>query len=292
MSDAGRAEPFDPELDREYSPSSMVGGDISAFIAGYASHSARARSTTNHMTLAYGAGPDDLVDVFPAVNGALLHVHIHGGYWQQLGRHDASFPAPGLVARQVHFAAIEYTLAPEAPLPDIVDQTVRSIRFLREYVRDEEGHPLPVILSGHSAGAHLATMAALTLAPGTLSGLVVISGIWDLRPLLATGINDALGMDHEVADAMSPMPSGLGPDPTRRTVHQPIPTVAVVGEVETDTFIANNNAFAEAWRAAGHPTESAVIADRNHFDIVHDLADDTTDLGQMLRTLEREVLRP
>lgn len=292
MTEAERFEPLDPELDREYSPSSAVGGDISEFITRYAEDSAATRDTTPHMTLAFGAGPDDLVDLFPARNGALLHVHIHGGYWQQLSRRDASFHADNLVNRRVHFASVEYTLAPEAPLPDIVDQVVRALRFLRDYVRDAEGHPVPLLVSGHSAGAHLATMAAIQMAPGSISGLALVSGIWDLRPLLATTINDAVGMDHEVADAMSPMPSGLDGDPTQRSTHRPIPTIAVVGEIETDTFIRNNADFADAWQQAGHPTEAATIEGRNHFDIVHDLTNARTELGRMLRTLERQVLLP
>lgn len=284
---------IDPELDREYSPSSMV-DDIGVFLDAYRVGGEQARRTLPHVTLSYGRHPNDLVDLFPAASRApLLHVFIHGGYWQQLSRHDGSLLAPGVVSAGHHFASVDYTLCPAAPLPGLVDQVMRCIKFLRTHVCDMHGEPIPLVVSGHSAGAHLAAMAALRCAPGTIDGLVLISGVYDLVPLLQTSVNDAVGLDEATALRMSPlalsMARSAGPD---TAAAHPIDTVVVVGEIETDTFKSQSQAFTEAWSAAGHPATFSEIADRNHFDIVADVADRSAPLGALVHDQQRRLLRP
>ncbi|XP_042658708.1 kynurenine formamidase isoform X2 [Tyto alba] len=65
-------------------------------------------------------------------------------------------------------------------------------------------------LCGHSAGAHLAAMVLSTdwtefgVVPD-IKGAVLVSGIYDLEPILHTYVNDALNMSREVAQRNSPM---------------------------------------------------------------------------------------
>lgn len=279
--------PDQQDLEREYSPSSMV-DDITVFLDMYRDESAAARAQAPHTTVRHGPHPDDVVDLFPcAEDGAgpdLLHVFIHGGYWQQLGRRDASFPAVQLTEAGHHFASVEYTLAPEATLPQIVDQVGRSVRHLHDTVVSIDGQPLPLVVSGSSAGAHLAAMVAIN-HPDIVSGLVLLSGVYRLAPLLDTTVNDAVGMDLETAHAMSPQLLAL-PDSGR-----PIPAVLAVGEIETQTFKDHNRAFADRWAEHGHPCKHIEIDGRNHFDIVFDLADRHTRLGSVVAMLHAQVVR-
>ncbi|XP_050837475.1 kynurenine formamidase isoform X6 [Serinus canaria] len=67
-----------------------------------------------------------------------------------------------------------------------------------------------IYLCGHSAGAHLAAMVLSTdwtefqVVPD-IKGAVLVSGLYDLEPILHTYVNDALNMSREVAQRNSPM---------------------------------------------------------------------------------------
>src|SRR5512134_3528949 len=62
-----------------------------------------------HLDVAYGASPEETLDVFPArgTSRALL-TFIHGGFWRALHKDDFSFVAQPFVARGVTVAVINY----------------------------------------------------------------------------------------------------------------------------------------------------------------------------------------
>ncbi|MEZ5251086.1 MAG: alpha/beta hydrolase fold domain-containing protein [Ilumatobacteraceae bacterium] len=55
---------------------------------------------------------------------------VHGGYWQALGAADSWMPATESVASGTSFAAVDYTLAPAAPIGTIVEQCVRAVEVV------------------------------------------------------------------------------------------------------------------------------------------------------------------
>ncbi|MBZ0217090.1 MAG: hypothetical protein K8F25_11090, partial [Fimbriimonadaceae bacterium] len=87
--------------EREYSPSSVIGGDYQPFIDAYATQSARAKAQCgNIIACRYGPDPSHTIDLAlpKAVSAARpcpLLVFFHGGYWQELSKHESLFPAPG-----------------------------------------------------------------------------------------------------------------------------------------------------------------------------------------------------
>lgn len=237
--------------------------------------------------MAYGRGDNELVDVFPTGSDDTMHVFIHGGYWQRLSRRDASFPAVGFNESGYQFAAPGYTLTPYLALEGIVDQLRRAIGFMAGYGRPKQSPPRSMIVSGSSAGAHLAAMVALAdwesagFDRSPVSGLALLSGIYDLRPLVDTYINDKVGMDLESAWALSPM--NLMASSTIKA----LPLVVVVGEIETASFKQQAEEFSDLATAGGHGVTTIEVADRNHFDLVFDLADRRTVLGAAVMSLER-----
>lgn len=265
-------------LEREYSPSTCVDepGGVDALLAAYRTVSERARDSAPPQTYAYGALPCEQLDLFAAGAGSAAHLFVHGGYWQELSKDDSSFPAPGFVDRGITFIAVDYGLAPEFTLDQIVTQVRAALAWVRTNADEIGIDASRLVVSGSSAGAHLAAMAALTdwsqygLSTGPIAGLVLLSGIYDLDPLVDTYINDAVGMDRDTAHRNSPLLHVPGP---------PIPAVVAWGEHETAAFKRQSGAFADAWQRSGAAVTRLEVAGRNHFDIVHDLADATTPLG-------------
>ena len=143
-------------------------------------------------------------------------------------------------------------------------------------------------LCGCSAGAHLAVMTALAdwsehgLACSPIRSLVLLSGIFDLRPLPLTYINRAVGMTAAEALCNSPL---LLVDATPASL--PAALVAY-GEIETSEFKRQASELVETMLRRGGRAELHGIAGRNHFDLIFDLGDERTVLGSLvLRHIER-----
>jgi arylformamidase len=275
------------ELEIAYSPSRCV-GSVDELLEAYRARSASVRAAHPPVTHAYGELPCERLDLFSAGPGTPLHVFVHGGYWQELGKDDSSFPAAGFLAAGISFAALDYGLAPDYSLDEIVAQVRAALGWIGRNGAALGVETSRLVVSGSSAGAHLAALAALADRPsrgcpaGLIGGLVLLSGVYDVRPLVDTYINDAVGMDAEVAARNSPL------------LHLPVegvqlPAVVAWGEHETPAFKEQSTRFADAWVAAGAPITRLEVPGRNHFDIVHDLADPASPLGAAVARLHASL---
>jgi arylformamidase len=121
-----------------------------------------------------------------------------------------------------------------------------------------DGAPLPLVLSGHSAGAHIAAELALSDAEG-LAGVVAMSGIYDLAPLVETSLNQKLRLDSASAAACSPI--------HRMRAGRP-PALVVVGDEETPAFIEQSRRFDEAWNKAGNRSALHLAPQADHFSLL------------------------
>ena len=108
--------------------------------------------------------------------------------------------------------------------------------------------------------------------------VVLVSGIYALEPLIGTTVNAALGLDAAAARALSPLLHPLVGFPS---------AVLCWGEIETQAFKTQSLDFAAALRRAGTPCTAFEVPQRNHFDVVLDLADTGTTLGRRMLDLFR-----
>lgn len=266
-----------PSLEIEYAPSSCTGGDYSAFIADYRSRSEQAYATLKCLrNVSYGPSPDDLLDFFPASHADVpLVVFIHGGYWQELSKNESSFSASDFVEQGVAFCAIDYTLSPHAGIGDMVCQCASAIEWLYTHHEKLGFDRNRIVVAGSSAGAHLAAMTTLQLQRGThtkglVKGVVLISGVFELEPLLQTSENRVLGLTRRSAIDLSPICFQLSEFPS---------TVVAWGGIETSQFKWQSQRFADALRDQQRMVTCIEESHRNHFDIVFDLGDPRTRLG-------------
>ena len=268
-------------LEQQYSPSSCV-DDLETLLSTYASESKKSEaSTTVIKDLMYGQQPDESLDYFPTSNKkAPLQAFIHGGYWQELSKNESTFPGVDFVNNGIAYAAINYTLAPRAGIGQMVEQCRQSIKWLYNNAGKLGFNRNKLFISGSSAGAHLACMALLTPwenygLPGDLvKGATLMSGIYDLRPICHTYINEPLRMDEEEAIRLSPLFMNKSEKP---------PVIICWGEFETDEFKRQSRALSEAWLEEGNKAVAFEVSGHNHFDIVHTLAKPETQLGRRVK---------
>lgn len=200
--------------------------------------------------------------------GTPLLIYIHGGYWQRLSAADSLFNASDAIAEQISLHAIEYTIAPAGTIEQMIDECINDVlRVIAEL------SPSHVVLAGCSAGAHLSAMCARDKRIASqLSGVALLSGIYDIRPLVVTPINNPLGLDEQRATSLSPI---LLPD-----VARPSHALLAVGRHESDEFIRQNAAYGEHLRQQGTAVETMVVVGRDHFDLPYDLLARGTSVGE------------
>lgn len=239
----------DAELDLQYSPSKFGLKPLDEYLHEY------------HEMSAQWVGRD-LVK-----SGAPLLVYVHGGYWQRLSAADSLFNAPDAARLGFSLHATEYTLAPHATVEQIVRECIDDVATVLDRARAPR-----VVLAGCSAGAHLATMVAMSPElRGRIGMVALLSGIYDLRPVVRIEDNGALGLNDERAASLSP---ALLPHPA-----YPGHAVVAVGRHDPGEFIRQSTEYAALLRGLGVGTADAVIEDRDHFNLPYDLLRTGTFVG-------------
>ncbi len=255
------------ELETEYSPSSMVGGDITPYLTAYRTLSAVQRDLLPvRENLQFGPEDGNLLDFFPAIGGdAPLHVFIHGGYWQALSHRESSSMAGFITQTGSAFATLNYTLAPDARLGQMAKECSDALVWLASQRAELGFDATRVTISGHSAGAHLASLVVsrfgtqLNAAGIEIENLILISGIYDLEPIAQTSINSALGLTSTEIQDLSPMTD--------------LPTAAkkvtvLVAQNDTAEFNRQSRDFAEALRKSGANVAFEQKRGMHHFDVI------------------------
>lgn len=215
--------------------------------------------------LAYGERPRNRLDLFlPEGTPKGLVVYIHGGYWRSMDNSFWSHLAGGAVASGYAVAMPTYTLCPEVRIGEIVREVGKAIDAAAATVGG------PIMLTGHSAGGHLASRMLTTTSPLSSAVLarvrhtVSISGVHDLRPIINTAMNGDLHIDAAEAAAESP------------ALLLPVKGVRLtcwVGGGERAEFLRQNALLANIWTGLGAQTAEVVEADRHHFTIIEGLTD-------------------
>ncbi|GHF87620.1 alpha/beta hydrolase [Thalassotalea marina] len=279
-------------LEKEYSPSSCV-EDINVYIEQYIEQSKKQKQQaklTNSLreNLSYGASPEQTLDLFiPNANVQSQHklmVYIHGGYWQELSKEESCFAAGNFQQHGIHFAVINYTLAPKATLSEIVAENRRALAWLFHHAHEFGYQADEIYLAGSSAGAHLVTLMALTdwhqhfgIESQFIKGICAVSGIYDLTPIQQTYINEPLQLSQQDVSVFSPLLTK-----EFLTKFTQCKTIIALGENETQEFKRQSLEFYQMVCTQQKNCEFKQIASRNHFDVILDLADSKSWLFQQV----------
>lgn len=266
--------PFDYEV--EYNNRARV-PENPALIAGWARDAAAYRARHVPRLVRYGAGARHVIDYFPGSSDGPIVVFIHGGYWQALDNSVFSHLAGGLNAHGISVAIPGYDLCPDVGVDRIIGE-------MREACRELARLGQPLVVSGHSAGGHLAACMLATdwtaldasLPRDFVMSAYSISGLFDLAPLVETSINRALHLDAATARAASPL---FWNAPADKSLD------AVVGANESAEYFRQSRDIVEVWGAAGVATRFGVVAGANHFTAIAPLADPGSPMVLRLKQL-------
>ncbi|MCM6778273.1 alpha/beta hydrolase [Nocardia sp. CDC159] len=267
----------EPDLDREYSPSS-VARDPAGSLRRYRMRSDAARSRLDvHLAVRYGEERGERCHVFPAAPAGIrgprtpVLVFVHGGHWQESGIEEACFAAEHAVAHGCAFVAVGYGLAPARKLPDMIGSVARALDWLTHAGPLFGIDPERIHVAGSSAGAHLLAAALAVGATPRVRSACLLSGLYDLTEIPRTYVNDALRLTPGLARDCSPL--GMPAPPCDAVL-------LAAGQYETRTYLRQHERYAEYLAARSIPVTSLIVPDRDHFDLALDLADPATPLGR------------
>ena len=214
----------------------------------------------------YGPAPRNRYDLFRTPNAKGTVIFVHGGYWHQLDKSYWSHLAAGPLAHGWNVAFPEYTLAPDARIAAITTEIAAAITTIADG---------PIRLTGHSAGGHLVSRMNCTdiALSADIQHTVSISGVHDLRPLIATDMNQTLRMDEQEAAAESPAFATAKPDTS---------ITFWVGAAERPEFLRQNRIIAENWSRAGINATDHYAPNHHHFSVIEPLADPNSPLTKEL----------
>ena len=194
---------------------------------------------------------------------------VHGGSWSE-GKPDWDFPTCDFFANRGWVGiAIEYRIADRhGSLPFESLKDVKSaIRWIRQHAGDYHIDPNRILVTGKSAGAHLALAAALVDGwneksdDGTISArpdaLMLISGVYDLTD--GNWIRRALkrrGQSEDLVEEISPNQLPL----------KEMPPVLVIHSTEDNNVpFETARTFVERMKDANQPCEFHPIEGAGHF---------------------------
>ncbi len=211
------------------------------------------------LDLPYGKAERQKWDLFPAAKAdAPCFVFIHGGYWQRGKREENSIAGAGLYAQGWSVALPGYTLTPEATLTEIVAEIHAALDWLAAHGA-EHGITGKVVLSGWSAGGHLAAMG---LKHPRVSAGLPVSGVYELGPIRDVYLNDAIRLTDTEIETLSPLRLPM--------VNKPMDIA--YGSVELPPLVHDPRDL-HAMRAAQHlPGALIPVPGADHFTIIDQLS--------------------
>ncbi len=193
-----------------------------------------------------------------------LVAFVHGGgFWAMSDDALGVGPAlaKALVAEGVAVALIRYRLSPPSHFPDNVEDVAQAVTYLQRVAGQYGYDAKKLFLAGHSAGAHLVSLAALDekylRAAGAqdIAGVIAISGIYSLTdngPLAQRKkeiLDPVFGSNEQgLRDASPLFHARRGP-----------PFLILSAEDDFAGFQADARRFAAALRAKGHAAVQEII---------------------------------
>lgn len=274
------------ELEAQFNPRMAV-PDFQRHFIGWTEHSAAAKARIDgEYDIRYGTGKLQTLDLHrppKGSGGAPLVLLVHGGYWRGLDKDTMTFAAEPFLAAGGVVANLNYDLCPAVSLDTIVRQMQEALTFCAERAAGWGADAARLHVIGHSAGAHLAAMMAAAPwpadlpAPPSIASLGLVSGVYDLEPVLHISVNADIRLD----DAMARRNSVMRFPPAQGGILRG-PVLVAAGDAEPEGWQAQSVDFHQACRDAGTPAHLMRINGANHFDILYPLADPAKPLGNHL----------
>lgn len=237
------------------------------------------KNNTILKNISFGDHPEERLDIFPSeIQHSKTLVFIHGGYWHLLDKAMFHFLAGHFLKYNVTTVLINYPLAPRSPISEIVDSCRKALGWLHNNITRFNGDPSNTYLMGHSAGGHLASMMLIKNEATFVRGMISLSGLFRLEPVMLSYLNNSIGMDRENAMLNSPVFLNPASD---------CPVLLVTGTDESDEFKDQSEELYGCWKNKCSTIEYLKVPQINHYSIIDAVVEkDSTLCDAILRMMD------
>ena len=268
---------YDQEaLDRQYDQRFLV-PDANDYMARNARDSAAVRADLNcQLNVAYGPSKDETLDIFPASDNTPVVIYVHGGAWTRWSKDENSYQAPVFVDAGAAFVSVNFALAPQVSLDELVRQNRATVKWVYDHALDFGANPSRLYIAGHSSGAHVVGLLAVTdwaadwgLPADVIKGAIAVSGMYDLEPVRLSSRNTYLHLDDAAVERNSAL---------RNLPDSMPPMIMAYGGREQVEFQRHSREFAETLQARGDDCQLFFYDGNNHFDMAQEVANPASPL--------------
>ena len=230
--------------------------------------------------LRYGAGPLETADFFHCGQpNAPIMVFFHGGYWRARDKKDYSFVVNGVLPLGCSVVVMNYDLCPSVTVTQIVDQTRRGLQWVAQQTAAWGVDGNKILVSGHSAGAHIiaATLAQtgadFQLKQHAIKKAYLISGVFDVEPVLEISVNDDVHLKPADILALSPVKHPFAAN---------VDYEVVVGGAEPRDWIGESTRMAAHLKSMGCRVGLHELPGLNHYSVLHEMDSPTGYISKLV----------
>ncbi|WP_435261054.1 alpha/beta hydrolase [Tenacibaculum sp. nBUS_03] len=225
------------------------------------------------------------IDVFRPNNvpdNAPIVVYIHGGWWQWFSKEQFSFLAEPFNEKGLAVYMPGYRMAQDwdndKPIESIINQMEEAVATILHEAFEKKSQA--VYLVGHSAGGHLVSMLHKTEwgkynlpdeAQNKIKAVFSLAGLFDLRYLLNSYVNDEINMSLESAIHVSPQLLG-------NSKSKLCPIHLILPEFDTAEFFRQTKEYQDKLLEDGQSCNLHVVHNRDHLSIIENLVNDDDEL--------------
>ena len=218
--------------------------------------------------MAYGPTEIEKLDIYQCNRpNAPINVFIHGGAWRGGFAKDSAYMAEMYLAAGANLVIPDFVWVQDAggSLMTMADQVRRAVAWVYKNATSFGGDPDRLYISGQSSGGHLGGVVVVTdwlrdfgLPADIIKGALLISGMYDLKPVRLSKRSQYVNFNDETVEALS----------AERHIHMiNMPLIIAHGTLESPEFQRQSRDFAAAVKAAGKPVEFIVGEGFNHFEL-------------------------
>jgi acetyl esterase/lipase len=220
--------------------------------------------------IAYGEDERQKLDIYvpegKADNPYPVLVFFHGGAWRDGERDGYGFLGRAFAARGIVTVVADYRKTPAHRFPAFVEDTASALAWVNANIPTHQGDPGQMFIMGHSAGAHIAMMAALDrqwlaakdLDPAIIKGVIGLAGPYDFLPLTTDSSKIALGHWADLTETQ-PITYARADAPG---------LLLLTGDIDTVVKPRNSKALAARIADLGGKAELKIYPKVDHADIV------------------------
>jgi len=238
----------------------------------------------------YGPDARQKLDVYTPremIEPARLVIFFYGGGWQGGKRQYYPFLAESLTGRGFVVVVADYRVYPEVRFPQFVEDAALAVRWVSDNAKGLHGNSSDIVLMGHSAGAHIASLLVTDdryldnagVPMSDIRGFIGLAGPYAFDPLRSERYAPIFA-GLTTAETMQPGSFVTGGEPPMLLLH---------GLDDSTVKVSNSRSLGDAVRQKGGQVNVVEYSNLGHVGLILAMAQPFARRGGVLDTISEFI---